>query len=293
MSCSPFLRNTSSSSKRAPNGERYPTSSVVHAGRGVTFHPPRLCACMLPGRGLCSPPTSVIQYKCFSFPDWRRARDMSAGAPPLPCIVTTVPSHRDADLNGSTLAVCSNSPRTLWDLPTRRGLRFHKITGWSHNCLGALSLLFRGGFPTHLSQSSFPCVHRRPSPCGYFHLTGTECSDQAQPWHDTISTDQVLFNDVLQQFPNPSQCGSFSLPLPFRALRNHQSPFPKAICCTCLSLRNMPCATFRRASDSEKGLGRVRVVLSTMNYWNQYVRATVMLSSSCTRHIRAQRCFGV
>ena len=52
MSRLPLLRNTSSSSSSqgAPNGERYLTSIVVHAAGGVTFHPPGLCACMLPGK---------------------------------------------------------------------------------------------------------------------------------------------------------------------------------------------------------------------------------------------------
>ena len=73
VSCLPLLRNTSSCSEQffffLHNGERYPTSIIVHANGGVTFHSPRLCTCMLPGRGLCSPPTSVIQHMCFSLLD--------------------------------------------------------------------------------------------------------------------------------------------------------------------------------------------------------------------------------
>ena len=113
MSLLPLLRNTSSS-QGAPNGERYPPSIAVHAGGGVTFHPPGFARACCLGRGLCSPPTSVSQYMCFSFHGLRRARDMPAGAPPLLFKVTTVPSHLDADLNGSTLALSSNPHRAPW-----------------------------------------------------------------------------------------------------------------------------------------------------------------------------------
>ena len=45
-----------------------------------------------------------------------------------------------------------------------------------HNCLDALSFLMRWGLQTHLCHSSYPCMYRRPPPCGYI-LPGTDSSE--------------------------------------------------------------------------------------------------------------------
>ena len=130
VSCLPFLRNTSSSSQGAPNEERYPISSVVHAGSGVTCHPPRLCACMLPGRGLCSPPTSVIQYMFFLFPTGV-AHPTCQRVLRL-CLPWSPPYLRT--MTRTSMAQRLRCPQThlrhLGDQPTRGGQRFHDLTGW-------------------------------------------------------------------------------------------------------------------------------------------------------------------
>ena len=97
---------------------------------------------------------------------------------PLPCMVTTVPSHRDADLDGSTLAVCSNSPRTLWDLPTRGGLRFHNLTGWRQSDRHIIVLVL---FPYSFDQAfQHTCANHLFHVCIEDHLLADTSTLQAQ-----------------------------------------------------------------------------------------------------------------
>ena len=69
-----------------------------------------------------------------------------------------------------------------------------------------------------LLRPPFFCRHPPDTPhvrkCRYFHLPGTACSGEAHSWPDTIPMDQVLFNNLPPQFPNPSRYGSFSLSIP-------------------------------------------------------------------------------